>query len=112
MSRRLLLADDSVTIQKVIEITLSDKDFILSVASNGDDALQMAINESPDLILADVFMPGLNGYELCEAVRNNEALKDIPVLLLAGTFEPFDEAKSRAASCCRAVAGFTISNSW
>lgn len=96
MSRRLLLADDSVTIQKVIEITLSDKDFILSVASNGDDAMQMAINESPDLILADVFMPGLNGYELCEAVRNNAALKDVPVLLLAGTFEPFDEAKSRA----------------
>lgn len=96
MSRRLLLADDSVTIQKVIEITLSDKDYILSVASNGDEALQMAINESPDLILADVFMPGLNGYELCEAIRNNEALKNVPVLLLAGTFEPFDEAKSHA----------------
>ncbi len=96
MSRRLLLADDSVTIQKVIEITLSDKDFILSVASDGDEAMQMAINETPDLILADVFMPGLNGYELCEAVRNNDVLKDIPVLLLAGTFEPFDEAKSRA----------------
>ena len=96
MSRRLLLADDSVTIQKVIEITLSDKDFILSVASNGDEALQMATNEPPDLILADVFMPGLNGYELCEAVRKNDSLKDVPVLLLAGTFEPFDEAKANS----------------
>ncbi|OQY23642.1 MAG: hypothetical protein B6I37_05070 [Desulfobacteraceae bacterium 4572_35.2] len=69
----------------------------MRVVQGWANALQMAINESPDLILADVFMPGLNGYELCEAVRNNEALKDIPVLLLAGTFEPFDEAKSRAA---------------
>ncbi|MEA3466513.1 MAG: response regulator, partial [Thermodesulfobacteriota bacterium] len=96
MSRRLLLADDSVTIQKVIEITLSDGDYILSIASDGDEALQMAISERPDLILADVFMPGKNGYDVCEEVRKNADLKDVPVLLLAGTFEPFDQDKARA----------------
>ena len=49
------------------------------------------------LILADVFMPGKNGYELCSAVRQEPALRDVPVLLLTGTFEPFDENKARAA---------------
>ncbi|MDY0190000.1 MAG: response regulator [Desulfuromonas sp.] len=96
MSRRLLLADDSVTIQKVIEITLSDKDYILRVASDGDEAMRMANNETPDLIMADVFMPGKNGYEVCEAVRSTPALQAVPVLLLAGTFEPFDQKKAEA----------------
>ncbi|OQY18737.1 MAG: hypothetical protein B6I36_06275 [Desulfobacteraceae bacterium 4572_35.1] len=96
MSRRLLLADDSVTIQKVIEITLADKDYVLRIASDGNEALQMASNETPDLILADVFMPGKDGYEVCSAVRSDPDLKDIPVLLLAGTFEPFDKDKAKA----------------
>ncbi|MCD6526064.1 MAG: response regulator [Desulfuromonas sp.] len=96
MSKRLLLADDSVTIQKVIEITFADKDYQLKTADNGDDAFAMAQNERPDLILADVFMPGKDGYELCEAVRNQPDLSNVPVLLLAGTFEPFDEAKATA----------------
>ena len=96
MSRKLLLADDSVTIQKVIEITLSDKDYILSIASDGDEAMRMATSERPDLIMADVFMPGKDGYEVCEAIRSNADLKDVPVLLLAGTFEPFDQDKARA----------------
>jgi len=95
MSRRLLLADDSVTIQKVMEITLSDKDYILQIASNGDEALLMAGNEKPDLILADVFMPGKDGYEVCAAVRSNPELQTVPVLLLAGTFEPFDQNKAQ-----------------
>jgi len=96
MSRRLLLADDSVTIQKVIEIILSDKDYILRVASDGDEAMRMANNETPDLIMADVFMPGKNGYEVCEAVRSNPTLQAVPVLLLAGSFEPFDQDKAQA----------------
>lgn len=96
MSRRLLLADDSVTIQKVIEITLSDKDYILRVASDGDEALRLANTEKPDLIMADVFMPGKNGYEVCEAIRSTPALQNVPVLLLAGTFEPFDQDKAQS----------------
>ncbi len=94
MRRKLLLADDSVTIQKVIEITLADKDYDLRIAGDGDEALRMATSEAPDLIMADVFMPGLDGYELCRNIRTNEVLKDVPVLLLAGTFEPFDKDKA------------------
>lgn len=94
MSKRLLLADDSVTIQKVIEITFADKDYTLVTASDGDEALKLAAAERPDLIMADVFMPGKDGYQVCDAVRRDPALKDVPVLLLAGTFEPFDSDKA------------------
>jgi DNA-binding response OmpR family regulator len=95
MSKKLLLADDSITIQKVIGITFANEDYELVVVDNGDAALVKARSETPDLILADVFMPGKNGYELCAAVRQDPALRGVPVLLLTGTFEPFDESKAR-----------------
>ena len=97
MSKKLLLADDSITIQKVIGITFANEDYELTVVDNGDAALEKARSEHPDLILADVFMPGKNGYELCAAVHQDPQLQGIPVLLLTGTFEPFDEDKALAS---------------
>ncbi len=94
MSKKLLLADDSITIQKVIGITFAHEDYDLTIVDNGDAALQKAQADKPQLILADVFMPGKNGYELCAAVKQDPNLKDVPVLLLTGTFEPFDEEKA------------------
>ncbi len=98
MSKKLLLADDSITIQKVIGITFANEDYELTVVDNGDTALERAREIHPDLVLADVFMPGRNGYELCAAIKQDPALQHIPVLLLTGTFEPFDEEKARRAS--------------
>ncbi|ALC15908.1 putative histidine kinase [Desulfuromonas soudanensis] len=97
MSKKLLLADDSITIQKVIGITFANEDYELTVVDNGDAALEKARILRPDLILADVFMPGKNGYELCAAIRQDPGLSHVPVLLLTGTFEPFDEGKARQA---------------
>jgi len=97
MSKKLLLADDSITIQKVIGITFANEDYELTVVDNGDAALEKARTLRPDLILADVFMPGKNGYELCAAIRQDPGLSHVPVLLLTGTFEPFDEGKARQA---------------
>ena len=95
MSRRILLADDSVTIQKVIELTFMDEDFEVTAVSNGDEAVALLPQLQPEFIIADVHMPGANGYEVC---RRAKALKPhVPVLLLVGTFEPFDEAQARAA---------------
>jgi CheY-like chemotaxis protein len=50
---------------------------------------------SPDLVLADIFMPGKNGYELCEAIKDNSQFRNVPVVLLVGAFEPFDQAEAR-----------------
>ncbi len=94
MRRRILLADDSVTIQKVIELTFMDEDYEVRAVSNGDDAIRALPEVDPHFVIADVHMPGANGYEVCRHSKERRA--DVPVLLLVGTFEPFDEAQSRA----------------
>src|SRR5512142_1874347 len=96
MPKTLLLADDSITIQKVVAITFASEDIRVVSVDNGEDALTKARELKPDVILADVVMPRKNGYELCEAVKSDPSLRHIPVLLLAGTFEAFDEARARA----------------
>ncbi len=94
MTKTLLLADDSVTIQKVVGITFANEDVHLVTASNGDDALRKARELKPDLVMADIGMPGLDGYELCAAIRQEPELASIPVLLLTGTFETYDEERA------------------
>ena len=101
MSKRLLLADDSITIQKVIQITFAHEDYELTITDNGDAALAKAQEIKPDLVMTDIYMPGKNGYELTAAIKQDPALQHVPVLLLAGSFEPFDEDKARA---CKADA--------
>jgi CheY-like chemotaxis protein len=93
MSRRILLADDSVTIQKVIELTFMDEDYEVRAVGNGDEALAMLSAIGVDLVIADVHMPGASGYEVCR--RSKQQRPDLPVLLLVGTFEPFDESQAR-----------------
>lgn len=94
MKRRILLADDSVTIQKVIELTFMDEDYEVRAVSNGDEAVALLSEMAPDFVIADVHMPGANGYEVCR--RAKQLRPGTPVLLLVGTFEPFDEAQARA----------------
>ena len=93
MPKTLLLADDSRTIQQAVSMTFAGEDVKLITASDGEAALQAAKQSKPDLILADVVMPKLGGYELCQRVRADAALKDVPVLLLGGPV-PIDPAKA------------------
>lgn len=99
MPRKLLVADDSLTIQKVVELTFSDGGYQLTCVANGRLALEEVLQDPPDLILADVVMPEKNGYEVCEAIKRNPATAGIPVILLAGTFEPFDRERAEQLGC-------------
>lgn len=94
MAYKLLLADDSITIQKVVELTLSEEDFQVTAVGDGEAALETARKLMPDIVLADVFMPKMDGYELCGKLKEDPSLKAVPVILLAGTFEAFDEARA------------------
>lgn len=93
--RKLLLADDSATIQKVIDLTFADEGVQVVAVGNGQDAIDQLLELEPDIVLADVFMPSPDGYEVCRYVKTHEKLKHIPVMLLVGSFEPFDEAEAR-----------------
>jgi len=92
--RKLLLADDSLAVQKVIDLTFSDEGMQVTTVGDGDAALQKLEQFAPDVILADVYMPGIDGYSLCERIKRNERFSRIPVILLVGSFEPFDEMMS------------------
>jgi len=97
MPKTLLLADDSVVIQKLVGLSFANEDVRLVTTDNGDDALTRARNLKPDLVLADVVMPGMSGYDVCAAIKADPELSSTPVLLLTGTFEAFDEERARRA---------------
>lgn len=94
--RKLLLADDSLAVQKVVSLTFEDEGLEVVAVGNGDQAVgQLEDDNLPDIVLADIFMPGLNGYEVCARIKNDGRFQHIPVLLLVGTFEPFNETEAR-----------------
>lgn len=95
MGKKLLLADDSITIQKVVGIIFANEDYELSIVDNGTAALARARETRPDIMLVDALMPGMGGYEVCEEVRRDPSLSTVPILLMTGAFEPFDEDKAR-----------------
>ncbi len=97
MGARILVADDSVTIQKVVELTFSREDFVLAQARSGEEAIRQAKETRPDLVLLDLLMPDMNGYDVCAALRADPALRSVPIILLAGTFESFDHQRAARA---------------
>lgn len=97
MGKRVLLADDSATIQKLVKMALSGTSYELYSAFDGREALNKANEAAPDIVLADAIMPDMDGYDLCKAVKNDPRLKHVPVVLLIGRFQPFDEDRAKDA---------------
>jgi CheY-like chemotaxis protein len=99
VTHTLLLADDSVTIQRVIELTFADEDVQVVAVSDGDQAIARLESAPPDIVLADIGMPGKNGYEVAKYVKQSPKLSHIPVVLLTGAFEPVDQARAAEVGC-------------
>lgn len=94
---RLLLADDSVTIQRVIELTFAEEGIEVVSVSEGRDAIERLATEPFDIVLADVGMPGHDGFAIAEYVSSRPDLSGMPVVLLTGAFAPVDEARVAAS---------------
>lgn len=99
MAHKLLLADDSVTIQRVIELTFADEDVQVVAVGDGKKAIASIQADRPDIVLADVGMPERDGYEVAAFIKGTAEFSHIPVLLLTGAFEPIDETRARAVGC-------------
>ena len=99
MRHRLLLADDSVTIQRVVELTFSGEDIEVVTVSDGEAAMAQLSADPPDIVLADIAMPKKNGYEVAAFMKEHPTLSQVPVLLLAGAFEPVDEERAKRVKC-------------
>jgi CheY-like chemotaxis protein len=95
MGSRVILADDSVTIQKVVGIIFANEGYELTVVASGDEAIARARELNPDVMLVDALMPGKNGYEVCREIRQDPALAHTAILLMTGAFETIDEEKGR-----------------
>jgi CheY-like chemotaxis protein len=99
MGKKILLADDSITIQKVIELTFSDEDFEVVTVGNGRLAVERVLDVRPDIVLCDIIMPEKDGYEVCDFIKRSPQLANVPVLLLTGAFEPFDQERAARVQC-------------
>lgn len=91
---KLLLADDSVTIRKVIELTFEGEGIDVSAVTDAEAAMQKFVEIQPDIVLVDTGLEGTSGYHICEMIKQDDATKHIPVLLLVGSFEPFDQTEA------------------
>ena len=97
MRHTILLADDSPTIQRLVKQTFADTRFDVVSVNNGDTAVRTFDEIEPDVVLADIYMPGKNGYEVCAHVKGHASLSETPVILLVGAFDAFDEATATQA---------------
>jgi CheY-like chemotaxis protein len=93
MTIRILVADDSITIQKIVAMAFENEDAEVEGIGDGQEAFDKVPEFKPDIVLADVEMPGLDGFELCQKIKGNPELASIKVLLLASDFEDFDEGR-------------------
>src|SRR6267143_158349 len=92
---RILVADDNSNIQRMVGLALKDQGIDVVAVGNGEAAVRKISDIVPDLVLADVFMPVRNGYEVCQYVKTDPKLSHIPVILLVGAFDPLDEQEAQ-----------------
>ncbi len=92
---RILVADDNSNIQKMVSLAFQDHGIEVIAVGNGEAAVRRIPDINPDVVLADVFMPVRNGYEVCEFIKKDPRFSKVPVILLVGAFDPLDEAEAR-----------------
>ena len=91
----ILVADDNTNIQKMVSLAFEDRGITVIAVGNGEAAVRRIPDMNPDLVLADIFMPVRNGYEVCEFVKKDQRFSHVPVILLVGAFDPLDEKEAR-----------------
>ena len=99
MSRRILVVEDQVDNQRILRDLLTSVGYEIILAENGMDALTAATAERPDLILMDIQLPVLDGYEATRRLKADPALRAIPVIAVTSYALSGDETKARAAGC-------------
>lgn len=95
--KRILLVDDSRVTRELIKVFLIAKDVTLLEAVDGQDALEKVRADPPDIVVADMRMPRLDGGELCEALAKDPATRDVPVLILTSNRDAETRSRARAA---------------
>ncbi len=95
--KRVLIVDDSPTIRRIVETTLRRAGYEVLAAETGLAALAAVADHLPDLILLDVMLPSMSGYQVCQLIKRNQRARDIPVIMLTGKDGVFDKVRGRLA---------------
>jgi DNA-binding response OmpR family regulator len=96
MTHKILIADDEPNIVISLEFLMKREGHAVSIARDGPSALEAIRSTRPDLVLLDVMMPGMSGFEVCQAVRADEALAGVKILMLSAKGRDTDIAKGSA----------------
>jgi len=99
MSAKILVVDDELYIRNILDFALASEGFEVITAADGEQALQKALAVTPDLIVLDVMMPKLDGFEVCRAVKAKEETKHIPVILLTARDKEADRRRGEEVHC-------------
>ncbi len=103
MRRTILVADDSPTIRRLVTQIFADGNFQIIEVNNGDAAIKSFEEVRPSVVLADIYMPGRNGYQVCTYVRQHPQLGQTPVVLLVGAFDAFDDNAAKQAGATASI---------
>ena len=94
-AQKILVIDDSLTIQKMVELSLADQNFEIYTASDGRTGLMKMKQHNPDIILLDVTLPMMNGYEICKEIKEDKNYKDIPVIMLTARDKVIEQLRGK-----------------
>ncbi|MBM3144121.1 MAG: response regulator [Chloroflexi bacterium] len=98
--KKILIVEDEPDILDILRLTLDFDDYRLLTATTGDDALELAVKETPDLVLLDIMLPGkFDGYEICKYLRSNEATRGAYVIMVTAKGMERDIIEGRIAGC-------------
>ena len=96
---KILVVDDSPTIRKIVSMSLEGVGYKVVTAADGMEAMQLLPKCNPSLILTDISMPKIDGYQLCKLIKAHENTKTIPVIMLSGKDGMFDKIKGKFVGC-------------
>ncbi len=99
MNAKILVVDDELYIRNILDFALESEGFEVITAADGEQALQKALSQVPDLIVLDVMMPKLDGFEVCRAVKAKEETRHIPVILLTARDKEADRRRGEEVKC-------------
>ena len=93
--KKILIADDRPEVVELVRVTLEGEDYQIVDASNGKETLKKARLEKPDLVLLDVVMPKMDGFEVCRKLKKDPQTKEIPIIMLTAKGQKVDQEKGR-----------------
>jgi two-component system, OmpR family, alkaline phosphatase synthesis response regulator PhoP len=91
MSKKILVIEDDPATQRLVEYSLKQEGYQIITASNGLDGIRKALGESPDLVILDVMLPGMDGFEICYRLRSEPATKQLPILMFSAKAQEIDK---------------------